>query len=112
MLHPPRGMALAALVLAVLLSSQAASTQQQPEPEVHGVFDGDSMYTVLPPNAIPAILQASFVTGESAAGQMNADEPIIGLTIGAVSRAYSLWQLDSHEIVNDQIDDVVFAVVW
>ena len=45
---------------------------QRPEPTIHGTFDGDTMYTVLPPGAIPAIMEPEFLTGEDAAEQMSA----------------------------------------
>ena len=41
----------------ILLSVMAlAAMAQRPEPEVHGVFDGDEMYTLLEPDAIPAMI--------------------------------------------------------
>jgi hypothetical protein len=31
---------------------------------------------------------------------------------GTVAKAYSLWQLDHHEIVNDTLGDVPIATTW
>ncbi len=90
----------------------AQGEAQRPEPEVHGVFEGDSMFTLLPLDAIPAIREPAYYTGNIANDQMKPDEPVIGIVMGKTARAYSMWQLDSHEIVNDQIDGKSFAVTW
>ncbi|MBI2882481.1 MAG: DUF3179 domain-containing protein [Candidatus Methylomirabilis oxyfera] len=34
------------------------------------------------------------------------------LTDGKVAKAYSLWQLNHHEIVNDRIGTLPVAVTW
>jgi hypothetical protein len=85
---------------------------QSAEPKIHGVFDGDTMYTVLPPNAIPAIMEPEFVSGADADSQMSPDEPVMGLFLGGEARAYSLWHLDAHEIVNDEIAGIPVAATW
>lgn len=73
---------------------------------------GEPMYQVLPANAIPAIMDPQFLTGAEADAQMAADELVMGVVIDGEARAYSLWQLDAHEIVNDEIRGVEFAVTW
>lgn len=98
--------------LAVVLILAAVVPAQDREPEVHGTFQGDPMYTVLPPEAIAAIDDPVFVTGEAAAAQMQPEEPVVGLARGEDVRAYSLWQLDAHEIVNDTVGGVPVAVTW
>jgi len=92
--------------------SERSESQKRPEPEVYGTFHGDPMYTVLPLDAIPAITEPQFLGGEEAAAQMSADEPVLGLVVGGEARAYSLWQLDSHEIVNDVVGGVALAATW
>jgi len=62
-----------------ILLVPATVPAEHPEPEVHGTFDGDPMYTVLPPDAIPAIRDPEFVSGEAAAAQMSPDEHVMGL---------------------------------
>jgi hypothetical protein len=106
-------------VLVVLITFVVVATitvdvgvAQRPEPKVHGAFDGDTMYTVLPPGMIPAIMDPEFVTGEEAAEQMSPDEMIMGIMLGGETRAYSLWHLDAHEIVNDTIAGVPIAATW
>ncbi len=95
----------------VILPDQALAQRRDP-PSVHGTFDGDSMYTVLPPNAIAAIMEPRFVVGDEAIAQMRPDEPVLGVMIEGDARAYSLWQLDAHEIVNDTVGGVPLAATW
>lgn len=95
-----------------LLLAVGTSTAQRPEPKAHGVFDGDTMYTVLPPGAIPAIMEPEFVSGAVADSQMSPDEPVMGIFMGGEARAYSLWHLDAHEIVNDEIAGIPIAATW
>jgi hypothetical protein len=96
----------------LLLCLMPTVTLAQPEAEVHGTYEGDPMYSVLPPNQIPAIMTPRFVSGEEAQAQMSPAEPILGVTIDGKARAYSLWQLDSHELVNDTLSGVAIAAVW
>ncbi len=99
-----------AAILHSLLSGDLAAERRKPE--IHGVFDGDTMYTVLPPDAIPAITSPTFITGAEADSQMYPGEPVLGLVIGDDARAYSLWHLDDHEIANDVVGDSAVAVTW
>ena len=99
------------LTCILILAIQSAFAQQR-QAEVVAVVDGDSMYQVLAPDAIKAIRDPQFVQGKAAEDQMHAEEMILGLTINGESRAYSLWQLDASEIVNDQFGDVPIAVTW
>ncbi len=76
------------------------------------IVAGDPMYQVLPPGAIPAITDPSYLQGAGAEAQMHPDEPVMGVIIEGRARAYSLWQLDAHEIVNDTLAGIHFAVTW
>ena len=107
---PSSSSAGATLVLITALA--AAAVAQRPEPEVHGTFQGDDMYTVLPLDAIPAIRAPEFVSGEAADAQMQPDEPVLGVVIAGEAHAYSLWQLDHHEIVNDTVGGRAIAATW
>jgi len=90
----------------------SALSAERPEPKVHGTFSGDPMYTVLPPGAIPAIGEPRIISAEEANKQMAPSEPVIGVVIGDAARAYSTWQLDSHEIVNDELGGAAIAATW
>ena len=52
------------------------------------------------------------MTGDAANAQMSPEEPVLGVAIGNDAHAYSLWQLDAHEIVNDIVGDVPIAATW
>ena len=85
---------------------------ERPEPEVVATIGGEDVYQLLPVGAIPAIDDPEFVSGKKADRQMRAEEPVLGVVIGGEARAYSLWQLDAHEIVNDEIDGSAIAATW
>jgi hypothetical protein len=68
--------------------------------------------TVLPPDAIPAIDNPQFVPVAEADGFMRPDEPVLGVTDGKLAKAYSIWQLNHHEIVNDRLGSLALAVTW
>lgn len=76
-----------------------------------GTLDGDPVETLLPPDAIRAIDTPQFVPAGQA-GFMRAEEPVVGLLIDGVAKAYSTWYLDHHEIVNDTIAGSAVAVTW
>lgn len=75
-------------------------------------IDGVPVITVLPKDAIPAIDRPEFVSVQEADRNLQDDEPVLGVRRGAVARAYSLWQLNHHEIVNDQVGDLPLAITW
>ncbi len=100
------------LVLAFLaatppLWTQGRSLQQEK------IGDG-TMVTVLTPDAIPALSQPAFVSREEADKWMAGDEPVLGLVdpVTGQAKAYSLWHLEHHEIVNDRLGGHPIAVTW
>ena len=70
----------------------------------------DEIKYVLPRDAIPAIKKPEFVPADDAG--LDDNEPVVGVTINGESRAYALYLLNHHEIVNDKIGDDAFAVTW
>lgn len=70
------------------------------------------MYTVLEFDAIPAIRNPRFVSVKEANDFMREEEPVLGIFDGKTAKAYSLWQLDHHEIVNDVLGQQPIAVTW
>lgn len=74
-------------------------------------LEGDRVRSHLQPDAIPAIDDPRFV----AAGEadfMAPEERVLGVVHDGVAKAYSLWHLDRHEIVNDRIGRYPIAVTW
>jgi hypothetical protein len=102
---------LAAVAVMTLVPARPASAQR-PEPTVFGVFAADTMYTVLPPDAIPAIREPVYVSGAVAQAQMSDDEPVIGVFLGDEAVCWSTWHLDRHEIVNDHAGGRAVAATW
>jgi hypothetical protein len=99
--------------LAVILAVSVSGTvdAQRRAAEV-AVIDGDPVYRLLPVGGIPAIDEPQFVRGDAADAQMSAGEPVLGVVIDGRARAYSLWHLDAHEIVNDRIEGTAIAATW
>lgn len=75
-------------------------------------IDGDPVITVLPKDAIPAIDRPEFLSVKEADRYLKDEEPVLGVRRGEVTRAYSLWQLNHHEIVNDEVGDLPLAITW
>lgn len=74
-------------------------------------IDGDRVHTILPPDAIRAIDRPKFV-GADEARFMKDEELVVGVVHNGIAKAYSLWHLDSHEIVNDDFGPDPLAVTW
>ena len=70
------------------------------------------MYSVLPRDAIPAILVPEIITAREANESFKPQEQVLGLSIDGIHRAYSIPHLSSHEIVNDQMAGRPVAVTW
>ena len=85
--------------------SSPASAEPTAEPEYEIV-------TLLPPDAIPAISDPSFVSAEEADDQYEHDELVLGVEIDGDARAYSIPLLSRHEIVNDMVGGKPIAVTW
>ena len=73
-------------------------------------YSDDHILTVLPYDAIPAILIPEFVFANKA--KLAADSPVIGVSFNGESHAYSIHLLNGHEIVNDEVGGVKIATTW
>ena len=73
-------------------------------------YNDDAIRTLLPFDAIPAITDPQFVFANAA--KLDADAPVIGVTFNGESRAYSLYLLNGHEIVNDVVGGQNIATTW
>ena len=71
----------------------------------------EDIVTVLPKDAIPAILTPTFEDGK-VASRLGGKDLVVGVTIGEDSRVYPVPILSRHEIVNDRISGIPFAVTW
>lgn len=70
----------------------------------------EQLRVVLPRDAIPSIDKPTFEPASKA--KLNDREPLLGIVGEHEQRAYSTWQLDRHEIVNDVLDGTPIAVTW
>lgn len=71
----------------------------------------EELVTVLPKDAISAILSPIFEEGNKATW-LNAKDFVIGVEITGDSRAYPVPALSHHEIVNDKVGNIPIAVTW
>jgi hypothetical protein len=75
------------------------------------IAQSEQIVQVLPRDAIPAIDRPAFEPVAKAKA-FDANELMIGLVGTSEQRAYSTWQLDRHEIVNDTFEGRPVAVTW
>jgi hypothetical protein len=100
------------MILLAVAASPAAAQKFDPTTLPKKDIDGSPMYIVLPRDEIPAVFEPEFLHGEEADAQMEPHEPILGVFDGVNARAYSLWQLDHHEVVDDMLGNVPIAATW
>lgn len=101
-----------AAMLVVLLALGAPAQQILAPFECETIEDG-ILLNVVPPERIPPVDNPQFVSAAEAEKFMSEDEPVLGLFDGQVAKAYSLWQLDRHEVVNDSTPNFgPIAVTW
>ncbi len=106
----PISFSLALLLAATACTAAPAGPQDRDLPRPDSI-DGDKVSTLLPPDAIRSIDDPRFVPA-SEADFMQPGEPVLGMVQNGVAKAYSIWHLDRHEIVNDRIGDDPVAVTW
>lgn len=80
-------------------------------------IDINEVVTLLPPDAIPAVLpddvpQILVPAAEADAAGIDPQVRVIGVSINGDNRAYPIPFLSDHEIVNDEIGGRPVAVTW
>ena len=104
------------LVSLVLLFQAPEAPQEKPPIPTVGprdlVLEGEAVRILLPPGAIPAVMEPELLSADEADATFQPDEPILGVAIGGEAVAYSLWHLDGHEIVNDVVGGRPIAATW
>ena len=83
-----------------------------PSPTEGSLYSDLHIVTLLPRDAIPAILDPEFLEAEDAWEQYFSKEPVLGVSINGEHKAYSVPFLSSREIVNDHVGGVAVAVTW
>ena len=96
-------------------SPQSAGTSDASAPATVTSEAGErdlKVVTLLPFDAIPAILEPEFVGAEEADEELESHSLVLGLSIDGDHRAYSIPTLSAHEIVNDTVGGKPVAVTW
>ena len=80
-------------------------------------IDLNEVVTLLPPDAIPAVLpeRARDIMVSAAEAETTGIDPsvqVLGVEIDGESRAYPIPYLSAHEIVNDTVGGRQIAVTW
>lgn len=80
-------------------------------------IDLDEVVTLLPPDAIPAVLPEDvpdlmITAAEADAAGIDPKIRVIGVSINGDHRAYPIPFLSAHEIVNDEVGDKLIAATW
>ena len=70
--------------------------------------------SILPKDAIPAILDPTFITRAEAddTNAMQDGELVLGVSLNGEHHAFSIPFLSRHEVVNDVVGGVPLAVTW
>lgn len=100
-----------ALWLGAFVLQAGVTSAQMPEP-VKTMVAGDTLYTLLKPGDIPAIFDPEFISVEEAEKLYHKNEPLMVVSKGGEVKAYSVWHLDGHEVVNDYLDGDAITVTW
>lgn len=107
-----------ALVAGVVAIAGRHSTVSNPAGKVlesgGTAFDpirSDEIQSILPQDAIPALIKPAYLTA-SKASDIYDQEEVIGVVVNGDARAYPLATLSAHEIVDDDIGGQPVAVTW
>lgn len=77
------------------------------------LIEGEPIFTVLEKDGIPALDLPEFVGADEAEAFMDPEETVLGVVgRNGTAKCYSAWQLDGHEIVNDELDGEAIAATW
>src|ERR1700752_1573016 len=104
---PRRGPA--ALALAVLTTGGCLAHHYRSRPQI-AVVDGDPIVQMAAPSRFPSVVQPPLVAPDLHSDPPDQEERLLGLTVGAVARAYPIGLLDRFEVVNDGVPDLPFVV--
>lgn len=71
----------------------------------------DEIQSILPRDAIPALIKPNYLS-VAQASDINDQEEVIGVVINGDARAYPLSTMSAHEIIDDAIGGQPTAVTW
>jgi hypothetical protein len=103
----PRG--LLPLLLAAAAAAGCLTQQYRSKPQVT-VVDGDPIVQMKAPARFTAVVKPSLVSPDLHSDPPDGDSRVLGLSVGAVPRAYPIGLLDRFEVVNDAVPGLFFVV--
>jgi hypothetical protein len=101
----------------VLTAPPPGERSLQPQLGEAAAIDPDEIVTLLPPDAIPAVLPddvPGIMVTAAEAEEVGLDPAVrvLGVSINGEHRAYPIPFLSSHEIVNDEVGGELIAATW
>jgi len=97
------------LLLVGFLASGCFAHYYRSNPQIT-VVDGDPIVQIAPPSRFPSVVKPPLVAPDLHSDPPDKEERLIGLTVGAVARAYPIGLLDRFEVVNDGVPDLPFVI--
>jgi uncharacterized protein DUF3179 len=107
---PIRTAAAALPIALALLGAGCFGRQYRLGPRV-AVVGGDPIVQMKEPGEFPVVTKPSLVSPDLHSDPPDADSWILGLTVGALPRAYPIGLLDRFEVINDSVPGLAFVVV-
>ncbi len=99
----------ASLLLALLFTCGCFAHEYRSNPRV-AVVEGDPIVQMKSPGKFPIVIKPSLVAPVLHSDPPDGDSRVLGLTVGAVPRAYPIGLLDRFEVVNDSVPGLSFVV--
>ena len=102
----------AALLLLAIATFSADSVLggEATTPQFTEVPVNEIQYLIFGIDSIPPIYHPEFVSANDA--RLHSDELIMGVSINGDSRAYPVWLMRHHEIVNDVVGGIPVLITW
>ena len=104
-----RGVRRAVILAMACASAGCFGYQYRSGPRV-AVVSGDPIVQMKKPAEFPVVTKPSLVVSELHSDPPDEDSRVLGLTVGAVPRAYPIGLLDRFEVVNDSVPGLSFVV--
>jgi hypothetical protein len=96
------------------LNTQSCTTVSPPRASAVTLADGQtaSLFRNGPRDLIPAIFDPVHIAADEVQDQVGKFSPVIGVSVGEESVAYSVAYLSSHEVVNHTVGGIPIAFTW
>jgi hypothetical protein len=70
------------------------------------------LFQLVPPDKIMTLEKPAFVSRALADGFMGEFEPVIGVAMGDMGRAYPVWMMEGYSVLNDVFERKPIVVTW